>query len=106
MVSATVCRVGDVAEGTALRVEVGGEPVALVRTGGRFYAVADVCTHAAVSLAAGEVAGTTIECWLHGSRFDLRTGRPTGPPATQPIPTYQVTVDGDAVVVSAAQFVN
>ena len=41
----------------------------------------------------------SIECWLHGSRFDLRTGDPTGLPATQPIDVYGIQVDGDDVLV-------
>jgi len=39
------------------------------------------------------------ECWLHGSRFDLRTGQPDAPPAVRPIPVYPLTVDGENVLV-------
>lgn len=92
-----VCSVTDVPEGTAARFEVDGELLAVVHTQGEFFAVSDYCSHADVSLSEGEVDGCTIECWLHGSRFDLRTGIPSGPPATRPIQTYPVTVDGDAV---------
>ncbi|MGV1004702.1 MAG: non-heme iron oxygenase ferredoxin subunit [Candidatus Nanopelagicales bacterium] len=100
-VTESVCRVTDLPPGTAARVEVDGEPVALVHTAqGEFYAVGDICSHAAVSLTDGEVAGVSIECWLHGSRFDLRTGAPSGPPASDPIPTYQVTIEGDLISVS------
>jgi 3-phenylpropionate/trans-cinnamate dioxygenase ferredoxin subunit len=42
----------------------------------------------------------TVECWLHGSCFDLRSGKPTGPPATAAVPTYQVKIDGDDVLVA------
>ena len=66
---------------------------------GDFYAVHDECSHAAVALSEGEVEGCTLECWLHGSRFDLRTGEPTGLPATEPVPVYPVEVrDGDIYV--------
>jgi 3-phenylpropionate/trans-cinnamate dioxygenase ferredoxin component len=41
-----------------------------------------------------------VECWLHGSCFDLRTGKPTGPPATRPVATYEVKIDGDDVLVA------
>jgi 3-phenylpropionate/trans-cinnamate dioxygenase ferredoxin subunit len=92
-----VCAVSDVPEGTAARYEVDGEFIAVVHTQGEFFAVSDYCSHAEVSLSDGEVDGCSIECWLHGSRFDLRTGVPSGPPATRPIQTYPVTVDGDAV---------
>ena len=48
----------------------------------------------------GRGRGGTIECWLHGSRFDLRTGGPTGLPATRPVPVYPVKIDGDDVLVA------
>jgi 3-phenylpropionate/trans-cinnamate dioxygenase ferredoxin subunit len=53
-----------------------------------------------VPLSDGDVEDCTVECWLHGSRFDLRTGKPTGLPATVPVPVYAVRVEGDDVLVS------
>jgi 3-phenylpropionate/trans-cinnamate dioxygenase ferredoxin subunit len=94
------CPAADLDEGEALRVELEGVPVCLVRTEGDVYAIYDICSHAEVSLAEGDVDGTTIECWLHGSRFDLLTGRPTGLPATQPVPVYPVKIEDDDVYVS------
>lgn len=96
------CDVDEVAEGTALACLVAGKPVAVVRSGGDFYAVADRCSHANVALSEGEVEDATIECWLHGSRFDLRTGEPSGLPAVQSVPVYPVTVDGDDVLVDVS----
>jgi len=93
------CRVDDVPElGTHL-VEIDGTPVCVVRSGGAVYAINDICSHADVSLSEGDVEDTTIECWLHGSRFDLITGRPTGLPATQPVPVYPTKIDGDDILV-------
>ena len=64
-----------------------------------FYAVRDECSHASVALSEGEVDGCTLECWLHGSRFDLRTGEPSGPPAIEPVATFSVEIrDGDIYV--------
>jgi len=94
------CAAGDVSEGSALRVVVEGVPVALVRSNGEVYAIQDVCSHANVALSEGEVDDQTIECWLHGSRFDLVTGRPTGLPATQPVPVYPVKIDGEDILVA------
>ncbi|MFC9976437.1 non-heme iron oxygenase ferredoxin subunit [Spirillospora sp. NPDC127200] len=95
-----VCPVAEIPVDGALGVEVGDTPVALVRTSGdEVYAVNDICSHAEVSLSEGEVYNGTIECWLHGSCFDLRSGKPTNPPATQPVATYRVKVeDGDVYV--------
>ncbi|MGW7293727.1 non-heme iron oxygenase ferredoxin subunit [Streptomyces xiamenensis] len=101
------CVLGDLAEDTPKRVEVGGVPVAVVRTEGEVFAVHDICSHANVSLSEGEVEDCRIECWLHGSSFDLRTGKPSGLPATRPIPVYSVKIEGDgpgaAVLVSVTQ---
>jgi 3-phenylpropionate/trans-cinnamate dioxygenase ferredoxin component len=98
------CMAEDVPVGGTLRVELEAEDgpleVAVVRDeDGELHAISDVCSHGAVSLSEGEVEGATIECWLHGSRFDLRTGAPTGLPATRPVPVYPVTVDGERVLV-------
>lgn len=97
------CPLAEVVEGTAKAVVVDGKPVAVVRSDGELYAIYDVCSHANVALSEGEVEGGTIECWLHGSRFDLATGRPTGLPATKPVPVYPVKIDGDDVLVDVAE---
>jgi len=97
------CAVTDVADGSAVRVTIDGVPVAVVRSSGEVSAIHDVCSHANVALSEGEIDDQTIECWLHGSRFDLVTGRPTGLPATQPVPVYPVKIDGDDVLVSVAK---
>jgi 3-phenylpropionate/trans-cinnamate dioxygenase ferredoxin component len=94
------CPAADVPEGTAVRCVVDGEAVAVVHTEGDFYAIRDECSHAEIPLSEGEIDGTTLECWLHGSRFDLVTGRPTGLPATVPVPVYPVKIDGDDVLVA------
>ncbi|HEY0934536.1 MAG TPA: non-heme iron oxygenase ferredoxin subunit [Trebonia sp.] len=94
------CAVSDLKDGGAVSVELGGDEIAIVKTGDEIFAIRDWCSHAAVPLSEGEVVGTTIECWLHGSCFDLRTGRPTSMPATVPVPVYPVKVEGDDVLVS------
>ncbi|MBO0802274.1 MAG: non-heme iron oxygenase ferredoxin subunit [Nocardiopsaceae bacterium] len=94
------CALSDIPDGEPLAVEVNGEPVALARADGNVYAIRDVCSHAEVPLSEGEIDGCTIECWLHGSRFDLRTGKPTGMPATEPVPVYPVKIEGDDVLVA------
>jgi 3-phenylpropionate/trans-cinnamate dioxygenase ferredoxin component len=93
------CAATDVADGQAIRVEVDGLDVAIVRNGDDFYAIEDECSHAAVALSEGDVEGCEIECWMHGSRFDLRTGKPIGPPATEPVPIFAVQVDGTDVLI-------
>jgi 3-phenylpropionate/trans-cinnamate dioxygenase ferredoxin subunit len=93
------CSASDLADDAALGVEIDGEPVCVARSGGRLFAVRDVCSHAEVMLSQGDVEDGLIECWLHGSQFDLETGEPVCLPATDPVPTYAVAVDGDDVLV-------
>lgn len=92
-----VCKLADVPRGGALAVVVDEEPVAVVQAGdGALFAIRDVCSHGQVALSEGEVDGHTLECWLHGSRFDLGSGVPIGPPATEPVPVYDIRVEGEA----------
>ena len=93
------CSLSDLPEDGALRVELEGRPICIARSGGEVFAISDVCSHADVSLSEGDVEDGQIECWLHGSKFDLRTGVPTGLPAIKPVATYSVTVEGDDVLV-------
>jgi 3-phenylpropionate/trans-cinnamate dioxygenase ferredoxin component len=93
------CGVADVAPGTALAVQVDNVELAIVRDEDEWYAIYDECSHAAIPLSEGDVEGCEIECWLHGSRFDLRTGKPTSLPATEPVAIYPVKVEGDDVLV-------
>ncbi len=88
----------DVAQGTAVRVVVDGVAIAVVHADDGFHALADRCSHADVSLAEGDVVGCTIECWLHGSAFDLATGVPLSPPAVAPVRVYPVRVSDAGIV--------
>ncbi len=85
-----VADLADVPQGSALKVMVSNQPVAVVNTNEGVFAVSDICSHADVSLSEGDVVDCTIECWLHGSQFDLRTGLPLSPPAIARIDTYEV----------------
>ena len=90
-----VARAGDLAMDTAVKVDVAGQDVALVRCEEGVFAIGNQCSHADVDLSEGEVEGCALECWLHGSQFDLRTGRPLSLPALEPVPTYRVEINGD-----------
>jgi 3-phenylpropionate/trans-cinnamate dioxygenase ferredoxin component len=96
-----VCKVGDVAPNSAIRVDKDGHRLAVVRIGDDWYAIGDRCSHAEASIAEGEVwpDECEIECPKHGSAFSLKTGEPLTLPATQPVPTYTVRVEGDNVMV-------
>jgi 3-phenylpropionate/trans-cinnamate dioxygenase ferredoxin subunit len=91
------CTLSDLPEEGAIKVHLAGKDICVARSEGKVYAIYDTCSHADVSLSEGDVEDGTVECWLHGSRFDLRTGTPIGLPATKPVRTYPVTVIGDEV---------
>ena len=97
-----MCSVDDVKPDSAIRVDTGGHRLAIVRIGDDdWYVLGDRCSHAEASISGGEVwpEEREIECPQHGSAFSLLTGEPQTLPATQPVPTYQVRVDGDDVLV-------
>ena len=107
MSAVAVCKLADVPVSGALGVIVDATPVAVVRdSDGVLHAIRDICSHADVALSEGEVDGCTLECWLHGSRFNVRTGDPSGPPATIPVAVYPVKIDGEDVLVSVTNEVS
>jgi nitrite reductase/ring-hydroxylating ferredoxin subunit len=96
-----VCALSDIPLGEAVRID-GETPIAVFNVDGQLYAIDDTCTHQDASLADGWLDGCMVECPLHASCFDLRTGKPTGPPAKVPVRTHQVVVqDGFVYVVVA-----
>ena len=100
-----VCHRDDLPAVGAAQAQIEGRLVAIVRTeDGEVHAIDDTCTHANVSLAEGELDGCLLECWLHGSVFDVRDGEPKNLPATVPVAVHQVTVDdaGEVYVALAA----
>jgi 3-phenylpropionate/trans-cinnamate dioxygenase ferredoxin subunit len=100
------CALADVPTDEALAVTVGAYEVAIARDGDEVYALQNLCSHAAVELSEGEVEDGTVECWLHGSCFELRTGKPTSLPATEPVATFPVEVREDAVYVDTTTTLN
>ena len=92
----------DIPDGEARRFVVERIEIAIANLGdGRFFAVDDICSHAESHLSEGDVDvdDETIECPRHGSTFDLRTGRPRSLPATVPVLTFPVKVEGDKILI-------
>ncbi|MBO0839892.1 MAG: non-heme iron oxygenase ferredoxin subunit [Sciscionella sp.] len=97
------CALADLADGKPHAVEIDTADdtvsIVLVRQGETVRALRDECSHAALPLSEGEVTKHGIECWLHGSCFDLRTGQPSSLPATEPVDVFPVSiVDGQVYV--------
>lgn len=96
-----VCRIADLADGDVLRFQPEGseEALAICNFEGEFFAVSDKCSHGNWSLSEGVLENCHLECVLHGSAFDLRTGWPDKRPATKPIKVFEVRVEDGMVLV-------
>ena len=96
-----LCGRHEIDSGTARRFDVGTHRIAVVRIDDDVFAIGDHCSHEDYSLSEGEVLAEEceIECWKHGSTFDLRTGEPQTLPATKAVPVYVVRMEGDDVMV-------
>lgn len=97
-----VATVADVAVGSAIQVVVQGEQIGIFNCDGTFYATNNICTHAYAELHEGYIDGDdcTIECPLHGARFDLATGRTLSLPAITPIRIYEIQIENEMILVN------
>jgi glycine betaine catabolism B len=80
-------------------VQVDGENICIANVDGKYYAIGSICTHEGGPLADGTLEGYEVECPWHQSKFDVRTGEVTSPPASEPEPAYEVKVDGNNVLI-------
>jgi 3-phenylpropionate/trans-cinnamate dioxygenase ferredoxin component len=105
MAATRVCALTELEPDTAKRVLVDGTAVAVVLDGaGTVHAIGDTCTHGDISLSEGFVEDDTLECWAHGSKFELTSGKPLTLPAYEPVPVYAVqVVDGDVYIDPSAR---
>ena len=97
-----VAKIADLSEEEIMLVEVGEERIVLSKIDGSFYAIGEVCPHADGPLSEGIVEEGEIECPWHGSRFNLKTGEATAPPADEAVTRYAVRIDGEDVLVGPA----
>ncbi len=97
----TVATLDEIPDGGMKQVVVAGSLVGLYRTGHDVYAIGDVCTHEEAYLTEGDFdpEDLEVECPLHGSRFNVESGAVRILPATKPVPSYEVKIEGDLVSV-------
>lgn len=97
-----VAKVSEVSEGELKKIDINGEPVALFNVDGKIYATTNICTHEHCELDENHsINGDVVECTCHGSQFNIKTGENVLPPAAEPLKTYNVSVEGEDVIVEA-----
>ena len=94
-----VARVEEFPPGSVRRVAGEDGPIAVFNVAGRYYAIADICSHEEATLSDGVVAGEEIVCPRHGAHFSLRSGEALSPPAYEPVATFPVRVEDGRVEV-------
>ncbi|MDA1128331.1 MAG: non-heme iron oxygenase ferredoxin subunit [Chloroflexi bacterium] len=94
-----VAQVSEIKPGEMIVVEVDSEQVLLANINGNIHAMDDICSHAYASLSEGDLNGVEVECPLHGAAFNVTTGVPVSPPATESIRVYQIQIEGDDILV-------
>ncbi len=98
-----VAETKDIKPSTMKAIDLAGERVCIVNVEGNYYAIGNVCTHVGGPLNEGTLEGYDVECPWHGSKFDVRTGKPTRPPARQSVPTYVVKIEDNNLLVRKQQ---
>ena len=96
-----ICKIEELPPGGMRMVEWEDLEIGVFNCGGEFLAIEDRCSHDNGNLLEGELdeAECAIECPRHGSRFDLRTGKPLTLPAYVPVETYPVLIEDDKIKV-------
>ncbi len=94
-----VAKTSDIEPGEAISFEAGDGSIAVFNVDGKYYAIEDRCTHRDAPLSQGEVMGNVVVCPFHAAEFDIKTGEALCQPATEPVKTYNVRVEGDSIMV-------
>ena len=93
----TVANVSEIARGEMKLIDLAGDQVVVANVDGTFYAFGNKCTHVGGPLVEGEIDGDTVICPWHATIFDVKSGEPMGGPGENPVPTYEVRVEGDDI---------
>ena len=96
-----VASVDEIPEGERRWFDFEEETLVVFNVGGKFYAIADVCTHDGGPLGDGDLDGYAVECPRHGARFDIRDGDVLSLPAVVPVPCYRTRVEGNDLYVES-----
>ena len=94
-----LCATGEVAPGTALKVEIEDLAFAVFNVDGEFFVTDDLCTHGPGSLSEGYIDGDVVECNFHNGQFNIKTGEVVSPPCMVPVKTYKTFVENGRVII-------
>lgn len=94
-----VANVDELGNGERILLEIDGMPIAVFNIAGKYFAIADICSHDDGPVAEGDLNEYRVECPRHGALFDIRTGKALTLPAVVDIPAYPVRVDGDEILI-------
>ncbi|HZD81565.1 MAG TPA: Rieske 2Fe-2S domain-containing protein [Nitrososphaeraceae archaeon] len=94
-----VAETKDIQRSQMKEVQIDGQDICIANVDGKYYAIGNVCTHEGGPLADGRLEGYEVECPWHQSKFDVRTGEVTSPPASESEPIYEIKVDGTSILV-------
>lgn len=98
-----VAQLDDLSPGEMMVVEVGDDRILLANVDGNVHAIDDTCSHAYASLSEGDMSGQEVECPLHGAAFDLVSGQPVSPPATDGVRVYELRIEGQDILLGPAK---
>ncbi len=100
MAKVKVAVVTEVEENKIKRVKVEDKLIDLYKYEGQIYATSDICSHEHCNIAeGGYMDGPQVECPCHGSRFDVRDGSVKNLPATEPLETFKLIIEGEDVYI-------
>jgi 3-phenylpropionate/trans-cinnamate dioxygenase ferredoxin subunit len=95
-----IARTADIPPRKTLCVELSGREILICHIAEGFFAVDNICSHAAEKLNNGRLKGHRILCPLHGAAFDVRDGSALSRPATVPLRTYPLRVEGENILIA------
>lgn len=99
-----IANITDIEPSGMYRADINGRSYLIAYINGEYYCTDDMCTHEDSSLYLGVLKDGCVECTLHSSRFDLKTGKPMNEPATEPLNTYTVKIeDGKILILPVAK---
>ncbi len=96
----TVAKASEIAPGEMKLVDLFGEEVVVANVDGSFFAFGNKCTHVGGPLAEGDLDGDTVICPWHATVFNVESGEPLGGPGEEPVPTYEVRLEGDDIQIA------